>query len=310
MFILFFVLCIIDKGLSQNWTLLDLYQGNNFFDQFVFYDYIDYTHGYVNYVNQTTATNLGLINSTLTTIYMGADHTNIATGRGRNSIRIASKKHYDYGLFIIKLLHMPTGCGTWPAFWLVGPDWPQNGEIDIIEGVDNQIGDQSTLHTRNGCDFKGKPKNFTGHEISTNCYEPITNQGCGIKSNNANSYGKNLNENGGGLFATKWDNDGIQIWFWNTKEIPSNADSNLPDPLLWGIPYASWPFGSWCTPNHFKQMNITFDLTFCGQWDNFAFPNDCPQQNKEYKNCKGYVQNYPQGFEQAYWVVDYVKVFQ
>ena len=30
---------------------------------------------------------------------------------------------------------MPTGCGTWPAYWLCGENWPYKGEIDIIEGV-------------------------------------------------------------------------------------------------------------------------------------------------------------------------------
>lgn len=26
---------------------------------------------------------------------------------------------------------MPFGCGTWPAYWLVGPNWPSGGEIDV-----------------------------------------------------------------------------------------------------------------------------------------------------------------------------------
>lgn len=39
------------------------------------------------------------------------------------------------GLFIYDVAHMPTGCGLWPSIWMVGPNWPAGGEIDIIEGV-------------------------------------------------------------------------------------------------------------------------------------------------------------------------------
>lgn len=28
--------------------------------------------------------------------------------------------------------HMPQGCGTWPAAWEVGDDWPNQGEVDIV----------------------------------------------------------------------------------------------------------------------------------------------------------------------------------
>lgn len=30
---------------------------------------------------------------------------------------------------------MPFGCGTWPAFWLLGPDWPRNGEIGECDSL-------------------------------------------------------------------------------------------------------------------------------------------------------------------------------
>ena len=55
--------------------------------------------------------------------------------RGRDSIRISSKRAFDESVVIIDLEHMPHGCGTWPAFWTrsqQGP-WPTGGEIDIIE---------------------------------------------------------------------------------------------------------------------------------------------------------------------------------
>lgn len=76
----------------------------------------DPTHGYVNYVDRETAKKSGLISSDGSSVYMGVDHTNIAKGRGRDSVRIATKKSYQHGLFITDMSHMAGGvCGTWPA---------------------------------------------------------------------------------------------------------------------------------------------------------------------------------------------------
>jgi len=48
------------------------------------------------------------------------------------------------------------------------------------------------------------------------------------------------------------------------------------------------------------------DLTFCGDWDGSVFGSDCPNKG----SCQSYVQNNPSDFEEAYWSVNYVKVFQ
>ena len=51
------------------------------------------------------------------------------------------KKHFSYGYFEARL-KMPTGGGTWPAFWTLGSNintvsWPSCGELDIMEFAGN-----------------------------------------------------------------------------------------------------------------------------------------------------------------------------
>lgn len=123
----------------------DYMAGGNFFEQFTFWNTTDPTNGFVEYQALEGAQNLGLIQSSASSIQMGVDSSNVVSS-GRPSVRITSNKSYQSGLFILDVAHMPGGvCGTWPAFWMVGPDWPNQGEIDIIEGVNNQQSNDMTL---------------------------------------------------------------------------------------------------------------------------------------------------------------------
>jgi hypothetical protein len=59
------------------------------------------------------------------------------------SIRMNTAKSWTYGYFEARL-KLPTGKGTWPAFWMMPKNfkaWPDDGEIDIMEevGVDPNI---------------------------------------------------------------------------------------------------------------------------------------------------------------------------
>lgn len=53
----------------------------------------------------------------------------------RESVKLVSKGVYNQGLFIFDVASIPAVCGAWPALWMTGSNWPQDGEIDIIEGV-------------------------------------------------------------------------------------------------------------------------------------------------------------------------------
>jgi len=85
----------------------------------------------------TNGSNVNINNGILTIearkeIYQGSDYT---------SCRLITKGTGDflYGRFEAKM-KLPSGRGTWPAFWMLPTDneygnWPKSGEIDIMEHV-------------------------------------------------------------------------------------------------------------------------------------------------------------------------------
>ena len=117
------------------------------------------------YVNETVAVRNGYATvSSQGTAVISVDTTNRwpRGGPGRPAVRIISDNTYTHGLFILDLVHMPWGCGTWPAYWLLGPDWPSHGEIDIIEGVNTLTQNAISLHTSDNCSIAAvvKPLRF------------------------------------------------------------------------------------------------------------------------------------------------------
>ena len=137
---------------------------------------------------------------------MRVDTTPQVTGN-RASVRIQSQFTLTAGgLVIMDSVHMPTGCGTWPAFWTKGPNWPVDGEIDIVEGVNNYTNSQATLHTGVGCTLPNDATqlNMSGSLVSgLNCAASQTgNDGCGVRASQTNSFGEPFNNNGGGVYAS------------------------------------------------------------------------------------------------------------
>lgn len=203
-------------------------------------------------------------------IYMSSAPT--AQGK-RQSIRLEGKRRFNRGLFIIDVRHMPSGCGVWPAFWLTDEaNWPVNGEIDIVEGVNYQNRAKTALHSTQGCSMfdiplgtmtggwdtaQGIPDADTGIPDMTmryarNCFvydqHQWLNQGCVAVDLRNGTIGGPLNAKGGGVYVLEWDpiNRHIRSWVFTPHEsMPENLIDAIrtahmspeartaPNPELW-----------------------------------------------------------------------------
>ena len=170
---------------------------------------------------------------------------------------------------------------------LIGPNWPNGGEIDIVEGVHDYTYNQATIHTAVGCTIATSNSTtlaISGNVIGgTDCAALTTgNQGCGIRASANNSFGPGFNANGGGVYASmlteylihsfgsssflvKWDTTGIAVYFFPRGSVPADITAGAPQPDSWGLAQAQWPASS-CAPfKFFNNHQAIIDTTlWCG----------------------------------------------
>lgn len=302
------------NGTAFLWIIQDTYSGKTFFDRWSFYDQGDPTHGTVNYVNASTAFSSGLAyvldNGK---VVMKGDNTSwLAAGQNRNSVRISSNAQYQTGLFILDVDRAPWGCGVWPAFWTIGNgQWPYFGEIDIIEGVHDNQHNQVTWHTGPGC-LLNPNGNFTGTVVQNAtggdnvvCDGTVPpNAGCGITEWSRASYGPTFDAQGGGVFAMKWDENGIFVWSFYRAAVPQDIVQGTPNPSTWGVPSA-WLDPTECDPlKYFVNHSMIFDITFCGDWAGNSYATSgCPG------SCSDRLMD-PSNFDNASWIINTLKVYR
>ncbi|KAI1382076.1 glycoside hydrolase family 16 protein [Hypoxylon crocopeplum] len=281
------------------YTIQDSYDQTNFFQGFEFFNYPDPTNGFVQYQAAAGANQLSLAGYANNAVYLGVDYMTMNPEGGRKSVRVNSKKTYNEGLIIADIAHQPAAqCGTWPAFWTVGADWPNNGEIDIIEGVNLATNTTYTLHTSTGCSFSQGDCNAPG----------TATLGCGTASHDEQTLADGFNEIGGGVFALEWTSSAINIFFFPRTNIPEDITSETPDPSTWGAPSTSFS-GSGCNiPEHFKDHQIVFDTTLCGDWAGKVFSDD-PVCASKASTCQEFVASNPSAFKDSYWLIHSVKTY-
>ena len=139
--------------------------------------------------------------------YRGSDYT---------SARIKTQYLHSWAFGRIEArIKLPTGQGIWPAFWMLGEDfpttgWPDCGEIDIMENIGNPCTVYGTVH---GPGYSG---------------------GGGVGS----SYpleGKPLNE-GFHTYAVEWSPGEIS-WFVDDVRFNSISPSDVPGEWVYDHPF-------------------------------------------------------------------------
>ncbi|KAF7763643.1 CAZyme family GH16 [Agaricus bisporus var. burnettii] len=292
-------LACVGPALGGTYSRTDSVSGSGFLDAFSYEAIPDPTHGRVNYVDAGTARSQNLTFASGNSFVLRADsRTRLSpSGPGRNSVRLLSRKQYTTAVMVFDIRHMPEGCGTWPAVWTVGADWPNQGEVDILEGVNDQGTNQATLHTSAGCTMPNS-RAETGTVVGNDCQG---NNGCGVKFREGNSYGPSLNRNGGGWFAMERTNSFIKVWFFpRGGNVPSDVSSGASSVNTdnWGTPGAFFPNNSCSISNKFGPHNIVINLTFCGDFaGNSAVygSSGCPS------TCVDFVNNNPSAFTNAFF---------
>jgi len=299
---------------ATTYKVTDTFVGPSFLTGFTAQAMADPTNGRVNYVSQSQAQSLNLTYASGNTFVLRTDYTTTlsASGPGRNSVRLQSNKLYGNSLLVADIRHMPQGCGTWPALWSFGTNWPNDGEIDILEGVNDQGANAATLHTGSGCTMPGSGVSQTGAVVATDCNAADNgNSGCGVRSSDSNSYGPSFNNNGGGWYAMERSSTYIKVWFWprNSGSVPAGVKSGASslDSSTFGTPFANFVNSQCDIPSHFGSHHIIINLTLCGDWAGqqaIYSSAGCPG------SCVDYVNNNPSAFKNAYFDFAGLRVYQ
>ncbi|EJD03560.1 glycoside hydrolase family 16 protein, partial [Fomitiporia mediterranea MF3/22] len=296
--------------------------GSNFFDNFTFWDKSDPTHGMFAVQTQNQSMNLTGVNN-VGNAYIKVETTPVVSGN-RSSVRIGTDNTFTKGIFVIDALHMPHGCGTWPAFWSTGPDWPTYGEIDIIEvsGWGEYTRNKASIHTAPGCSLPSNSSQVLGMEAtlvgSTDCDARKTrDQGCGMRSNSNITFGLGFNSVGGGVYALVWSDKEIVVHFFPRDSIPQDLLSDSPTPDTWGTPMARLPSTDCDINKFFQNHTIIINTALCGGWvggfwnrTGVAGQGASCAASTGYATCEDFTRNNGAAFRDAYWEIASMKIYK
>ncbi|KAG9310379.1 glycoside hydrolase family 16 protein [Chiua virens] len=336
LFSAFIMLVVIGCADAATYLNTERLSGQSFLNAFSWMAIPDPTEGRVDYVNQSTAQSSGLYSVSGDTVTLRADNKPFSIPVDRAESRSDCNRIIGTTntVAIFDISHIPEGCGTWPAVCksLRSPASTRvlkyslgYGEIDIVEGINNRVPNQSTLHTNAGMYFTHDQISFRQTKGNDCNVYTTNNRGCGVLISDRNSFGPNFNNNGGGWsvlsflfvdwvsnstrYAVERSKTYVAIYFWgrNDSSVPVEVKSprGSVDTSTWGTPAAHFPDTNCYFTSHLGPMHIIINLTFCGIWAGNVYSScGCPS------TCIDYVNNIPWEFTNAYFEFNSLNIYQ
>lgn len=309
---------------AKTYNLLRYNGGKTFFDAFQYFGTYDTvnnapTADYLNsgddfLANRSYAMKSGLtsVNSKGNAIIKVDDTTTVPYNDKRFSVSINTTETYGPGnVFVLDAVHIPFGCSVWPAYWTAARQWPEGGEIDILEQTNQATNNQMALHTSPGCTIAQANAGMSGSVLLTDCGDEA-NAGCIIRDPSDKSYGAGFNGAGGGMWVTEFSTDGISIWFFSRADIPaalqSAQNSSSIDTSTLGAPVALYPAASCNIGQFFQQQAIVLDISLCGVFGGAVFNQTCPA-TKDNACYLDWVIGPPSNYAEAYFEITSLRVF-
>ncbi|KAK7453486.1 hypothetical protein VKT23_011763 [Stygiomarasmius scandens] len=295
-------------GQGTTWTIADKYEGQKFFDDWDFFKDTDPTKGFVAYQEQSAASDQklavvdenGVVTLSVDDKSKPPEGTTVSDENpfNRKAVRISTKKKYNGGLFVANISMMPEGCSTWPAYWMTAEqNWPNQGELDVLEGVNDQSPNKITAHTGSGCSLQG---------------QTCENQpGCGVEDSTPSSFGPEFNKAGGGILVHRWTSSKIEVWHFKHDDAPQDIANGAPNPDSWG--QAQFVLGGEeCDiKNHFVDNTLIINTSLCGDWAGGAWESSqCSKKpDGTPRTCAEAVAD-PTLFTNAKWKINFIHVYQ
>jgi hypothetical protein len=221
----------------------------------------------------------------------------------------------------ITVISLMSDCSCNNNRFLGHPSWPNQGQLNTIDYVNNKQTVTSGGYTSDGCNMETQDTSlFTGvYHWADSTGRPADNccvsapdqhpgQGCSFAGKSV-PVGSAFNSvANGGVWAMHWDSKkAISIFYFAQSSLPpglSTRNASLIDTSEWGLPYARIQLGDICPSSHFTNMGIIIGVNFCG-WASSEFTSSCSAAS----TCNAYVRDNPADFESAYWSFRYIDVY-